>query len=745
MSNTNRSGITRGICVALMLSVIGCDELPVLPLAETASVPSDMVTDSGRGGYHWRLNGPHFEMMRPTSFSLPDDVDPELIRQNLAWPTPQQRQAWSKPAEMDEDVYQWFRRLMEPHPEPELLMELQRSDDIGVDNVCFNRPGTRLLTVAKKLIEWDVQTGERVKEFDAPFTNCKEVFFDASYESAVLHNGENLVRVSLADGRILHRWKPPKGQIEFCHNADEADVQALVTTTGQVYALSNNFGEVTEYKDKKFTSKRISIHPKGLWVLGIADGAAARWRLDQPGNPTEIMPVEQLDEATCVPMAGARVDRWADIRFIHELEGTHEPLMETMRYPFIMPNAYIISVGNATLDGSLDWTVFVGEKFDPAGKPYYFVQEIRSDAFRYSEPWPLPVESYDKLFCDGMWERMGFLVGDKLRVFERRRWVDPDGWGTAQRISSLLVEGRTEQLELCAKELRNTPVHLNGRRGEEIYFGVVDQIAGQWARLESEPASEEIMQQIDQWHQRGSELALVASANRHLKIGYEARGGGYADSVAPEAWRTLENRNQLASDEIMQLLNQGKVCPSVLSAYISSCMIGEGTYQDVEPWLTQCIEKYPDDVLTLGAMCNWLLPRWGGSMGEGGALVGALSARYPAPEGDLIYAGAALQFTAMLTAEPLQSEAGFSLTKVLDAVDPILTRGNATRYEVELLMEVAQQAQKKALVQRLAQYHIEHFGMPAHHAYQRNLISLLVNAREAKLENARKNESAAGR
>lgn len=733
----------KGAIAGLVLALAGCDELPSLPTSPVASaggdvVSGDVVSDQGRGGYHWRLNGHQFEMQRPTSFTLVGKLQPEVIKSNLAAFKPKEERPWRKPAEMDEDVYLWFRRFTEPQPEPRLLMELERSDDVGVECVCLNAQGNRLLTIAGKLIEWDVETGKKTKEFDAPITGCKAMRFDPSQESVVIQSPEKLVKVSLADGRVVHSWKPPKGEIESFDQARQVDAQAVMTTGNQLFALAENFQQVVPYEGKAFDSKRISMHPKGLWILGVNDGEMVRWRLDTNDRATEVMPVEALDRETCVPMAGAIFDRWADTRYVHELNGTHEFLLEQHRYPFIMTNAFILAVGNATVDGTQDWLVIVGQNFDEAGKPVQFIQDFRFDAFEYSVPWPLPVSECDHFFFDASCEHVVLGKGNKLHVYDRRRWVDPSGWSTAQRVGMLLAEGRTEQLELCANELRQIPVHLNGRPGQVIFEDVLDHIAGQWARLESEPASDEIMQSIAQWYEAGSELALLASAERHTTIGSEARGGGYADSVTSQGWATLGDRTQLALQDVKKLLDQGKVTPAAVVQLISCSMTsGNASYHDVEPWLVQAAERYPDDVRPIAAMSNWLLPRWGGSTGEAGAMVAALTARYPAPEGDLVYARTASMLIETLGTEPLQSEAGFSPLKIIDAVDPMLASGNATRRDVELLMQIAQQAQKPSVVKRLADYHIRHFGMPSHNAYQRNLLLVLTEAKEALLVKAK--------
>ncbi len=61
------------------------------------------------------------------------------------------------------------------------------------------------------------------------------------------------------------------------------------------------------------------------------------------------------------------------------------------------------------------------------------------------------------------------------------------------------------------------------------------------------------------------------------------------------------------------------------------------TYTDADPLLKKYTELYPLEHRAYSVMCLWLLPRWGGDNGEGGALVGAVADRLPAPESEIFY------------------------------------------------------------------------------------------------------------
>lgn len=732
-SNTKKPACVKSLAVLLLCTAAGCDEIPALPVPPAASVGSEVIADQGRGGYNWRLNGFDFEMQRPTGFAYVAKLKPEVIRRSLEVPKFEEPTTSRKPEGMDDDVYSWFRRLTGARSVAQQVMELEQSEEVGTKCACLNPEGTRLLTVAKKLIEWDVATGKRVKEFDAPIDGCIAVVYDPALETVVLQNATSLARVSLEDGRVLHRWKAPEGQIEAFAGARDVDAQAVVTTGNQLYALADDFSKVRTYRDKPLASKRIAIHPKGSWILGVTQGAMLRWRLDQGDGPVELMPSETIDEANCIAMAGTLVDRWTNPWVVHEFKGMQQRYAATELYPYLFVNALVLTATNATVDGSQDWMVIVGERRDAQGQRMRFVQDLHFDMLDRSVPCPLPMMDFEACFFDASGERLAFVVGNKLRVFERSRWSDPDGVMTAQRVAALLFEGRTEQMELCAKELRSQPVFRGGVRGEQVYSAIVDSLGSMWTHLEKEPAAPEIMQAIDKWYQSGSELALLGSAQRHLNIGYAARGEDYADQVSAQNWAVLEQRMQKAYADLAKLPQREQPSAYELLTLINMAKMGDTTFQDAEKWLEQAAELYPYNSAPLANMCNWLLPRWGGNNGEGAALVAAQAAKYPPQQGEVLYARVALRMLNIIDPQALQYESGFSALRVLDTADLVMQQDNVSPIEIETLIALAGNSQRLDLVKKLSEFHIRRFDLPTQYAYRTGVVAALGEAKEVVL------------
>ena len=731
--NTIKWAVVLNVLTPVMLcAVVGCDRLPSLQPPPLVAVGSDVVAEEGRGGYNWRLDGKIFETRRPTSFQFVDQLDTEMIRRNLEVPNFAEQDTPQKPDGMEEDVYAWFKRYWEPPAELRQILELEQSDDVGTKCTCISLDGARVLTVGNKLIEWDVNTGERMHEWKAPISNCISVAYGPSQKSVLLHSSTSLVKASLEDGRILHTWKPPAGTIQSFVSASAADAQSVLTSDNRLFSLASDFSKVREYKGNALTSKRVAIRHDGAWTLGVTKGAFLRWRPDSKDNSIEYMPSPAINEEYSQPMAGPLVDRWADPWFVHEFDGVQERLITSSDYPHLAVNLWILTAASATVDRTQDWMVVLGERADGEGRVTRFVQDVHFGAFEYSVPTPLPTMNIKGCFFDARGERLALVLDDKLRVVERPRWSDPDGLMTTQRIAALLTAGRIEQLELCAKQLRSQPIFRGGKRGEQIYGELAQQIGYCWANLEEKPAAPEVMNAIQAWYAQGSELAALASARRHLEIGSKARGSGYADTVTTSGWATLETRTRMALQDLTPLMRMDKPPARAFEEMIYVAIHTQHEQTVAEQWLKQSVELYPYEPAPLGGMCFWLLPRWGGNNGEGGALISALVEHYPKPAGEILYARVALSLVRAVSTPKIQQEAGFSIIRILDAVEPLLQQGHASRQEVEALMELARRTNRHDLVSKLADYHIEHFGLPAQFAYERNVVSSIAEAKKVK-------------
>jgi hypothetical protein len=225
-------------------------------------------------------------------------------------------------------------------------------------------------------------------------------------------------------------------------------------------------------------------------------------------------------------------------------------------------------------------------------------------------------------------------------------------------------------------------------------------------------ASQDALNRIEQWHSAGSELAKLVSIRRHLMAGLDARGLGLADTVSSRGWQVLGTRMEMAGNEIQELLSNKKISLSLLDSFIDSARYRGISMDNCEKVLKQSIERYPQATDCIVSTCISLLPRWGGKVGEGGALVAAIAEQYPAAEGKMLYARVALGLVSGFGDRILEpTESGFDTYRVLSNSEIMLERGIMTIDESETLMRMARTVGKLEYIDRLAKYHYLNFGM----------------------------------
>lgn len=132
---------------------------------------------------------------------------------------------------------------------------------------------------------------------------------------------------------------------------------------------------------------------------------------------------------------------------------------------YLSINAAILAAENATVDGTQDWMVLHIQKGN-LESPEDFLIDVSQSEFLSSVPWRIPLSGARFLGGNSSMERVALVANGKLKVYYSRRWLNLNGIMTAQKIAGLLLAGRIEQIELCAKEVKQinvaTQPYVNG-------------------------------------------------------------------------------------------------------------------------------------------------------------------------------------------------------------------------------------------------------------------------------------------
>jgi hypothetical protein len=97
---------------------------------------------------------------------------------------------------------------------------------------------------------------------------------------------------------------------------------------------------------------------------------------------------------------------------------------------------------------------------------------------------------------------------------------------------------------------------------------------------------------------------------------WDARGGGWADTVTPEGWRGFRDRLKLARANLTEAWELDKTNSLAAQSMITVCM-GEGAdRQEVDRWFKRALDADPGNYNACRRKLLLLEPKWGGSPGE---------------------------------------------------------------------------------------------------------------------------------
>jgi hypothetical protein len=189
----------------------------------------------------------------------------------------------------------------------------------------------------------------------------------------------------------------------------------------------------------------------------------------------------------------------------------------------------------------------------------------------------------------------------------------------AQRIAVTWVAGEFlaandfQALELMADAARAKRIRLSNGDWmlHAFYLGVGDPYPVQ----KTEDDWKKWGERLQQWRKAApkSVTARVAEAKYLTGYAWKARGGGYANTVKPEAWPVFEDR---LADAAKALKETPRKCPEWYHAMLTVCL-GQGwdlkTYDEIfnEGW-----KAFPGYFPLVECKTYHLLPRWHGESGD---------------------------------------------------------------------------------------------------------------------------------
>ena len=159
----------------------------------------------------------------------------------------------------------------------------------------------------------------------------------------------------------------------------------------------------------------------------------------------------------------------------------------------------------------------------------------------------------------------------------------------------------------------------------------------------------QFIESIENWVRQKPEsvTARIALAQAYRRYAWKARGGGFASTVTPQAYRLMQERLAVAG----QALNEAKLlpqkCPGWYGAALSLALGTEMTRKEYDSLFAEAVRTVPDYDAIYDYTSYYLLPRWYGQPGEWESFAGTMMRSNDIPDAKEIFAKSVLYLNSM--------------------------------------------------------------------------------------------------
>src|SRR5579863_3187181 len=203
-------------------------------------------------------------------------------------------------------------------------------------------------------------------------------------------------------------------------------------------------------------------------------------------------------------------------------------------------------------------------------------------------------------------------------------------------ISEMFVEGRFQQLDCLADSFRaNKDIFPGGMwKVHTIYLAIEKPML--------HPTEKDWKAHIDRlehWSVKrpDSITARVALAEVYVNYGWEARGGGYADTVSKTGWSLFDKRIARAKQVLDDALKIPAKCPEWYTA-MQQVALAQGWNPGTKRELLEKAVKFePDYYYYYRIYANSLLPQWDGAEGQLEQYLEETADNLGGSAGDIVY------------------------------------------------------------------------------------------------------------
>lgn len=195
-----------------------------------------------------------------------------------------------------------------------------------------------------------------------------------------------------------------------------------------------------------------------------------------------------------------------------------------------------------------------------------------------------------------------------------------EGGRVEQKAHSLLVTGQFRALDKLAKDLRNGKRRVTdgGWALSSFYTGVSSIYKTEKEPFETDSRWSARIEQLKRWKMNSpkSVTARIALAKAYINQGWFARGTGTANTVSAQGFQLLEERINLADDELFEAQDLDEKCPEWFSDKLLIARVSRASKSKFEEIFRAAIAFEPGYQDFYREKSEALKPKWGGSLSE---------------------------------------------------------------------------------------------------------------------------------
>ncbi|MEM8732973.1 MAG: hypothetical protein AAGG44_02040, partial [Planctomycetota bacterium] len=628
-------------CIGLMAAVVcfaGCEDYPKFSVDEPKVVANAVSTDSSRE-YEWTYEHRGFAVRRPLNFSFFARVDRAQIQAAIekeynafANARDQVRQLGEEtvPDGLSAATYAMLNRYAKGHLPIEPTIDLTSDQGITLSGFDVSPDGKRLVTVGDKVRVWAIDEKSVTVEIDEP--NATAAYFAGESSDIVLRQGDTLVRYNGETGTPSDEWMSD-AEIRAVACDDAGETWGVLRSDGSVVALGPGFEKIDELGAGVARGESIAVQPQGDWIVANSEAGPMRWYLKGfVHEPTRFQAREYVPDQT-ICLAGYDADLWCGPSWSYSQSNNDMDEDGQPDFGNYLVFPQVLAAESCSRDGLSTWMLVAGRQPDSDGQWQYHLQDIAPASGQFSLPLILDQKPL-AMQASRNGEMVALQYEDRLVVFPRMRWVDPDGNFTADNLGRLPFDGKGSEFDVCIQELAKLDGLRSGTSPGFLVGEIVMKVGKSWGALLRGQSGLDAAQAkdsfdaVEEWRKSDSPASIAASAVRYSNLMFNTYD-----------YEVVERYRKNSLKEIKRIENDPLFGELALLLQMEHRIRREEAGQEaIDPLVEEYMNRFPTSMRAHFWIGDWMQGKTLGNQRDRYSYNSAVADLFPEPLDDWIYA-----------------------------------------------------------------------------------------------------------